>query len=230
MKTKSAPLVVLAASLVQSVRAGLTAVQKCLSQACSPATVKSSFMAVSLLILAAVVPTVRAQEILSGDTRLACEAILCLSSGVRPGECNPSLSRYFGISRRNFSDTISARLNFLQLCPVASQTPQMQSLVAAISRGAGRCDAQSLNHTLLMWMGFDDGRTYISPRMPDYCTAYTGHAYTDFVSSGALPRYVGTPGFGGRWVEARDYERAEADYKARLRRENEERRRQSWLN
>ena len=26
---------------------------------------------------------------LSGDTKLACEAILCLSSGTRPGECGP---------------------------------------------------------------------------------------------------------------------------------------------
>ena len=38
---------------------------------------------------------------LSGDTKLACEAILCLSSGTRPGECGPALSRYFGISKKN---------------------------------------------------------------------------------------------------------------------------------
>jgi hypothetical protein len=64
---------------------------------------------------------------------------------------------------------------------VANQTPEMQSLVSAISRGAGRCDAQSLNSTLVLWTGgYDDGRTYISNQMPDYCAAYTGHAYTDF--------------------------------------------------
>lgn len=127
---------------------------------------------------------------LTGDTRLACEAILCLSSGTRPSECTPSLSRYFNITKRKLSDTIRARLNFLQLCPVASQTPEMQSLVSAISRGAGRCDAQSLNSTLVMWTGgYDDGRTYISNQLPDYCGAYTGHAYTDFASSGTLPRW-----------------------------------------
>lgn len=27
-------------------------------------------------------------NVLTGDTRLACEAILCLSSGDRPGECS----------------------------------------------------------------------------------------------------------------------------------------------
>lgn len=37
---------------------------------------------------------------LTGDTKLACEAILCLSSGKRPGECGPALSRYFGISHK----------------------------------------------------------------------------------------------------------------------------------
>ncbi|EPJ4399891.1 TrbM/KikA/MpfK family conjugal transfer protein [Proteus mirabilis] len=36
-------------------------------------------------------------EVLTGDVRLSCEAILCLSSGTRPGECSPSLSRYFVI-------------------------------------------------------------------------------------------------------------------------------------
>jgi hypothetical protein len=57
------------------------------------------------------------------------------------------------------------------------------------------------------WRRYDDGRTYISNQLPDYCGAYTGHAYTDFASSGTLPRYVGTPERGGYWVEARDYDR-----------------------
>ncbi len=161
-----------------------------------------------------------AQDILTGDTRLACEAILCLSSGTRPSECSPSLSRYFGIQKRTWSDTVRARLNFLNLCPVSNQTPEMTSLVSAISRGAGRCDAQSLNSTLRMWRGLDDGYTIISDNMPDYCAAYTGHAYTDFDSSGTLPRYVGTPEKGGYWVEARDYDRALAEYNERLRRES----------
>ena len=40
-----------------------------------------------------------------------------------------------------------------------------------------------------MWTGgYDDGRTYISNQLPDYCGAYTGHAYTDFASSGQSMR------------------------------------------
>jgi len=172
----------------------------------------------------------RAQDLLTGDTRLACEAILCLSSGIHPSECTPSLARYFGINRRKFSDTIRARLNFLDLCPVARQTAEMRSLVAAISRGAGRCDAASLNQTLVFWSGgWQDGSTYIGNRLPDYCAAYTGHQYTDFLISGTLPRYVGLPERGGYWVEARAHERATAEYLQRLQLEDEERRRQSWL-
>ena len=64
-----------------------------------------------------------------------------------------------------------------------------------------------------MWTGGDGGEIQISDRMPDYCVAYTGHAYTDF--SQTRPKYVATPEKGGYWVEAKDYERAQADYNAR---------------
>lgn len=84
---------------------------------------------------------------LTGDTKLACEAILCLSSGTRPGECGPSLSRYFGISYKRWSDTVKGRRNFLQLCPTASDTSSanMPAIVDNIANGAGRCDASYLN-------------------------------------------------------------------------------------
>lgn len=169
--------------------------------------------------------TASAQDVLTGDTRLACEAILCLASGTRPSECTPSLRKYFSITARKMSDTIRKRKNFLNLCPVSNQTPEMSALVSAMSQGAGRCDAQALNQTLVFWLGNVDG-TYISNQMPDYCTAYTNHTYTDFSST--KPRYVGTPEQGGYWVEAADYDRALAEYNERIRREDEERRRASW--
>ena len=173
-------------------------------------------MAVVAMALGTAARAANAQDadVLAGDTRLACEAILCLSTGERPSECTPSLDRYFGIRKKKLSDTLEARLDFLEQCPVANQTPQMAALVSVISRGAGRCDAASLNRTLRIWTGGDGGEIHISDRMPDYCGAYTGHAYTDF--SQTLPRYVATPEAGGYWVEAHDYERAVAEYNARL--------------
>ncbi|EDB8709774.1 conjugal transfer protein TrbM [Salmonella enterica subsp. enterica serovar Schwarzengrund] len=170
------------------------------------------------------VSTSNAQEVLTGDTRLACEAVLCLSSGTRPSECRPSLNRYFSITARKFKNTLKKRRNFLNLCPVSNQTPEMSALISAQVNGAGRCDAQALNNTLISYRGWDSGETYISNRMPDYCAAYTGHAYTDFNSSGTMPRYVGTPEEGGYWVEARNYDRALAEYNQRRRNRNN-----SWL-
>ncbi|MFG0230546.1 TrbM/KikA/MpfK family conjugal transfer protein [Achromobacter sp. 413638] len=149
---------------------------------------------------------------LEGDVRLACEALLCLSSGIRPGQCSPSLSHYFGINRRKLSDTISARLDFLRLCPVADRTEKMQSLVDAISRGAGRCDPETLNRDLGRWMNtplFGDMRV-VGNQRPGYCSVYTSHEYTYF--DGTLPRYVGKPEEGGYWVAEKDYERERVRY------------------
>lgn len=175
------------------------------------------------------VGTASAQEVLTGDTRLACEAVLCLASGTRPSECAPSLNLYFSITARKFKDTLKKRRNFLNLCPVSNQTPEMSSLISAQVNGAGRCDAQALNSTLISYRGWDSGETYISNRMPDYCAAYTGHAYTDFNSSGTMPRYVGTPEEGGYWVEARDYDRALAEYNARLEEQRRRNRENGWM-
>lgn len=165
---------------------------------------------VGLALLAPV--SVSAQDVLTGDTRLACEAILCLSSGSRPSECSPSLNRYFGIKKRKLSDTLKARLDFLHFCPVSSQTPEMRALVSAISRGAGRCDVASLNQELRYTTTNSCGQevTVIGNKMPDYCSIYTSHEYTYF--DDVVPRYVGTPQTGGFWVEAKDYDAALAKY------------------
>jgi len=181
---------------------------------------KNLFAMASLVaVLGSTASAANAQDVLTGDTGLACEAVLCLSTGTRPSECMPSLRRYFSISHRKLSDTIRGRLNFLKLCPSSNQTPEMQSLVDAQSLGAGRCDAPSLNATLVMWRGRDDGATYIGNQVPDYCSAWTSHAYTDF--DGTLPRYVGQPERGGYWVEGKDYDRALAEYQARNRCEDQ---------
>lgn len=177
---------------------------------------KELFYIVALVAALGTSARANAQEVFAGDTRLACEAVLCLSSGVRPGECNSSLSRYFGIVKSTLTKTITARLNFLKLCPVSSQTPHMQSLVIALSQGAGRCDASSLN--TIMVRPSNVGKRIINNSLPPYCAAYLHHAYTD---TSNLPRYVGTPERGGYWVEAPDYDRALANYNERIRREDE---------
>lgn len=126
-------------------------------------------------------------EILSGDEGSACEAIICLSTGSPPGECSPSLRKYFSINLSKPWKTIEARINFLKMCPTANASPQMNTLVEAIGNGAGRCDAAYLNSTLRTWTGID-GEYEISNQMPSHCDAYFNHEYTDIKNS--RPYYV----------------------------------------
>ena len=56
-----------------------------------------------------------AQEMFTGDKKLACEAIICLSTGSPPNECQPALRKYFSINFSNFSKTLKERKNFLDL-------------------------------------------------------------------------------------------------------------------
>lgn len=158
----------------------------------------------------------KAQQVLEGDTRLACEAILCLASGTQPSECSPSLQRYFAIRYKKFSDTMKARNGFLNLCPVSQQTPQMSSLVNSLTYGAGRCDANSLNTALRQYNGGEFEQVSVSDQMPGYCSVYFQHEYTNFKATDAMPRYVGIPQRGGFWVEGADYEKALAQYQQRI--------------
>lgn len=149
-----------------------------------------------------------ANQELTGDTRLACEAVLCLSSGTRPGECAPSLNRYFSIHHKKLGDTIRARRDFLRMCP-ASDEEGMGGLIDALANGAGRCDAKSLNKDLsyvvktFKCTGYrgencrEETEVRIKNTPPSYCRAYFGHAWTDVDQH---IRYQGTPEKGGRWV------------------------------
>lgn len=170
---------------------------------------------------------IQAEEF-TGDVKLACEAVLCLSSGSAPSQCSPSLSRYFSISHRKLSDTIQGRINFLNLCPTASYDSNMQKLINDIGHGAGRCDPNSLNSTLRYNYGCSDNGcdTQIANTLPDYCTSYVNNGYTDLKRTQA--QYVGIPERGGYWVEPTQYVNALKAYNERVAQEDEQRRQQSY--
>ena len=50
-------------------------------------------------------------DLLQGDQKDVCEALLCLSSPQRPSECSPSLKKYFSIKKPG------DRAAFLNKCP-----------------------------------------------------------------------------------------------------------------
>jgi hypothetical protein len=153
-----------------------------------------------------------------GDVRLACEAILCLSTSKRPSECTPSITRYFSIRLKKWSDTLQARADFLALCPSASSSEDMKKLTNALVNGAGRCDAESLNSSLTFNTGGDSGSTSISNTLPGYCEVMFAHGYTDLTSE--RPMYVGTPERGGFWVKADDYPAVLDSYNKRIKAED----------
>lgn len=83
---------------------------------------------ISTIIICLFSTASQADDFFTGDVRLACEAMLCLSSGSRPSECSPSLKRYYDIRKIKLSDTLKARQNFLNGCPSAN-TDNVKSLV-----------------------------------------------------------------------------------------------------
>jgi len=161
-----------------------------------------------LSVVAAVALWSAPAKALEGDTKLACEAILCLAASARPSECAPSIRRFFSISHRRFSDTLRGRLNFLNLCPIVSQ-PSMGPLRDALVNGSGRCDAPSVNQA--NFVSYGEGEGYVANRMPAYCASYFANQYVQ----AQAPQYVGEPQHGGHWVEAADYEAALAAYNRR---------------
>ena len=89
-------------------------------------------------------------DMLSGDTRLACEAMLCLASPVKPPECSASLARYFSIDAKKWGEVIAKRRSFLSLCPVdASSDPEMYKYKNDILVNLeGECSVASLNNRI----------------------------------------------------------------------------------
>ena len=178
---------------------------------------KISFIVVAILIILSTsikAQTLNTQRVntqeLDGETQLSCAAILCLASAVRPAECMPPVMHYFSIVRWRFWETLQARLDFLNLCPVNGASG-MDSMKSALVRGAGRCDAASLNIENFVYQDRGSGG-YVSNDLPDFCSVYFGNEYVRV----DRPRYVGTPARGGFWVEAKDYAVALAAYTEKL--------------
>ena len=156
---------------------------------------------------------------LSADESAACEALLCLSSGSRPTECDPAIRRYYDIKRRLLSDTMQARLDFLKMCPTASSDSTVSALAKAISRGAGRCDAATLNADLAFQLAIPNPNYYdgggdaggygpqfiFVPAIKDVMPAYCGSYYNFFADDGYtrpdVPVYVGQIGVDGHWED-----------------------------
>ncbi len=83
----------------------------------------SSRMLIGLVV--ALLSTQTNADQLSADTKLSCQAILCLSSATPPDECSDSLKRYFSIWDWDAATMVQDRVDFLNQCPVADSSPQV---------------------------------------------------------------------------------------------------------
>lgn len=137
---------------------------------------------------------------LTGDTKLACEAILCLSSGTRPGECSPSLNRYFSIKAKKWKDTVKARRNFLKLCPVDGadvKDPKFANLRDEVlpNIDVRKCTPEYLNSMVAKQtkrIEDNSDRGYyrvsyfrINPELPNDCKIIMAHDYSNI-----KPKYI----------------------------------------
>ncbi|ADU91071.1 TrbM/KikA/MpfK family conjugal transfer protein [Taylorella equigenitalis] len=169
-------------------------------------------------------------DLLTGDVRLACEAILCLSSGTRPSECSPSLHKYFSIfNKKKPWKTPLMRIDFLNLCP-ASHEVGMASLIEAIAYGAGYCDANILNtqNRRKYIKHIETGKKIyngtisdyedevitkeievIEDTKPAYCINYENHEWTDVDVT-----YIGDKFEGGKWADPLDREKVMKEVEA----------------
>ena len=76
------------------------------------------FVASVLMVLEQTVVTPWSQaQVLTGDARLACEALVCLSAvGNAPGECSKALAKYEAMKAQLWFNPMAV-YNFLKGCP-----------------------------------------------------------------------------------------------------------------
>ena len=149
-------------------------------------------------------------EELSEEQTLACESILCLSSGERPDECDSALNYFFGIKKDKPSDTIDARKAFLKKCPDSEDNEDMVSLIdVLVDYNCSACTVENLNARFVevriltrtrrhrFSSGTNDYPTVrvVDPELPAFCLKYyaaiAGHEYTAYSQYSPQPVYVG---------------------------------------
>ena len=79
---------------------------------------KMKLFALALMVSAQIAMTSSVQaQVLTGDARLACEALVCLSAvGSPPGECSKALAKYEAMKAQLWFNPMAV-YNFLKGCP-----------------------------------------------------------------------------------------------------------------
>lgn len=155
-------------------------------------------------------------DVLTGDTRTACEVILCLSSAQGKGiaECKAPLRKYFSIRAKKWHKTLAKRRAFLDLCPAANENAKMSALTTAIQHQEYACDATTLNgrtEVKRKWVhrSSEDGGSYVvrsyrtQSYIPKFCQDLYNHEFTEY-NQIKQPKYVCN---ADKWYSKTDWER-----------------------
>lgn len=128
---------------------------------------KTKLLCASLLTASLLSAPAMANDVLTGTTKLACEAILCLSSPTRPAECIPSIRKYLSIWHTKPHKTIAARRSFLQLCPTASDATVRNTIEDIVNKNIPDCTAKGLNKAYAiknrLTAGYTETQIYLNP-------------------------------------------------------------------
>ncbi len=108
---------------------------------------------------------------LSKEQEIACEAVLCLSSGQRPDECDRSIKKYFKIKAKKPWKTLRKRKRFLKKCPSGNYEGKDEHL-DALAEGGGNCDIPALVAEL------NTNEPPYTLAIPAYCQSLASHEYT----------------------------------------------------
>lgn len=152
-------------------------------------------------------------EMLTGDTRTACEVILCLSSAQGKGiaECQAPLRKYFSIKAKKWHKTLAKRRAFLDLCPAANENAKMSALTTAIQNQEHACDTATLNtlmKTRVQRVRNEEGYSrykrmvQVKNQIPNFCKALYEHEFTEYNLK--KPKYVCDT---NKWYSKEDWER-----------------------
>jgi len=124
----------------------------------------------SLAVFVAVVPA-WAQQTFEGEKKQACEAVMCLSSGERPEECQPSLKKYFSIKAKKPWKTLKMRKEFLKKCPSGGYEGKEEHLDALV-QGSEVCEMPNLLAQI------NTNAPPYTQAIPEHCLTLANHQYT----------------------------------------------------
>ena len=99
----------------------------------------------ALFCVPAFADTAPPTQSLTGDTKLSCEALLCLPSPTHPAECRKAIRKYFSIWATKPHKRIAKRKAFLKLCPTGGSADKLIEDILNNAAYDYDCTGEALN-------------------------------------------------------------------------------------